>query len=262
MLPLEATASTADKLILYNTLMGLAAGVGLLLLVGFARYGSTASKPTRDAWAWTFAGLGGLLAALGLHVCLTWPLLGAANIVFGEPALAFGVLLLVTAAVVFRTPIESDDVHSVSDTVVTYGRRKPLLARVGGLRETRDAMPDELLVALRPVTYVGAFAGLMVGLLGVSGAVFGEILFRPPASEFPAGLVAGTGIEAAYMAGTYVVLGLGAMVLPFGFHDRSYLNPAGSLLTLAAVLLLGITFVSFVGHVTLSAGVGPGGIPW
>ena len=66
----------ADKLIVYNTLMGLAAAAGVLLLVPFVRYGSTAALPIRRAWAWTFGALGGLLTVLGVHTNVAWPLIG------------------------------------------------------------------------------------------------------------------------------------------------------------------------------------------
>ena len=254
--------ASGGSLILYNTVMGLAAGVALVLLPVFARYGATASQPMRNAWAWTFGVLGGLLTVLGIHLSVTWPLLGAANLIFGEPSVMFGVLLIATAAIVSRTPIADSAKSDLSNQTVTHGSSKSLGEYVAELREVDEVFPDELLIALRPVAYVGAFSGLMVILLGIGGAVFGEIVFRPPSSEFPAGLVAGTGLEIVYMVITYGLLGLGAIVLPFGLHDRSYLTTTGYLLVAAGVLVLFITFISFIGHITLSAGVGPGGIPW
>lgn len=255
-------AASGGSLILYNTVMGLAAGVALVLLPVFARYGAIASRPVRNAWAWTFGVLGGVLTVLGVHTVVTWPLIGAANVIFGEPSVMFGVLLIVTAVIIARTSITDTPATDLSNRTVTHGSAKSLGERVAELRDVDEVVPDELLIALRPVAYVGAFSGAMVILLGIGGAVFGELVFRPPSSEFPAGLVAGTGLEIVYMVLTYGLLGLGAIVLPFGFHDRSYLNPAGYLLVAAGVLVLFITFISFIGHITLSAGVGPGGVPW
>ena len=248
-----------SNLILYNTLMGLAASLALLLMVPFARYGATAPPSVRNAWAWTFGALGGLLTVLSLHVNFTWPLLGSANIIFGEPSLLFGVLLLVAAAIIARTPIEDadDDIREVT------------VSEAGGSRGERwrshwrfKELPSELMIALRPVAYVGALGGVMVILVGVAGAAFGTIVFRPPAAEWPTGLVAGTGLEIVYMVGTYTVLGLGAILLPVGLHRPARLRLAGGLLTLGGLLLLFITLISFVGHVSMSAGVPPGGVPW
>jgi uncharacterized membrane protein len=248
-----------SNLILYNTLMGLAASVALLLMVPFARYGSTAPPSVRNAWAWTFAGLGGLLAVLGIHVSIAWPLLGAANIIFGEPSLLFGVLLLVAAAIIARTPIEDAD-EDITD--VTVSERGDSRGELWRHHWRFKELPTELMVALRPVAYVGALGGVMVLLVGTAGAAFGTIVFRPPAAEWPTGLVAGTGLEIVYMVGTYLALGLGAVLLPVGLHRPKRLPLAGGLLTLGGVLLLFITLISFVGHVSMSAGAPPGGIPW
>lgn len=240
-----------SKLVLSNTVLGLAAGTALLLLVQYARTAATAPPQVRKSWAWTFGMLGALLATVGFHTTVAWPLIGAANVIFGEPALVFGGLLLVTAYVIARTPIEEspDDLSAVSDAERSTER-------------SVEQLPDELLVALRPVSYVGALAGVMVILLGWAGGIFGTVVFRPPSAEFPAGLLAGTGIEIVYMVGTYTILGLGGVLCPFALHDRSYLRPTAYLFVAAGVLLLLITMVSFVGHVTLSNGAPPGGIPW
>jgi uncharacterized membrane protein len=239
------------NLVLYNTVMGLAASAGLLLLVVFTQRGARAPTNVRQAWAVVFGTLGGVLTVLAVHVNVEWPLLGAANIIFGEPSLMFGVLLLAAAAIIYRTPVEE-----TRDLSELEGG-----ASVSDLWNV-EPLPQELAVALRPVAYVGALSGVMVVLLGWGGAAFGEIVFRPPASEWPTGLVAGTGLEIVYMVVTYTLLGAGAMVLPAGLRDPGRLRVAGVLLSVSALLVLFITLISFVGHISLSAGVPPGGIPW
>lgn len=255
-----AAGGVSNALILSNTVMGFAAGIALLLMVPFARHGANAARPVRRAWAWCFAVLGALLAIFGIHTSLTWPLLGAANLIFGEPSAIFGGLLLGAAAIIYYTPIESADAQKLSDRSVD-SESKTWAQRFRELRQV-EQIPDELLIALRPIAYVGVFTGPMLVLLAVGGAVFGKIVFRPPPSEFPTGIIAGTGIESIYFIVTYSVLGLGAFLLPFGMHNRSWLRPAAYLLVLAGILLLIVTFASFLGHVTLSSGVPPGGIPW
>jgi len=233
--------------------MGLAASAALLLLVAFPYFGARAPFTVRRAWAATFGALGGLLVILGLHLNFVWPLPGVANIVFGEPSLLFGVLLVTAAVIIHRTPVDD------AAEAVESGDRSG-----DGWRALRDdvELPSELAVALRPVSYVGALAGVMTILLGWATAAFAEIVFRAPSMEWPTGLIAGTGIEVVYMTGTYTILGLGAIALPFGLHNPSRLRTAGNLLTAAAVLLLFITLISFIGHVTLSTGSPPGGMPW
>lgn len=89
----------------YNTIMALAAGVGLIL-VAFFIYELLQSvknkKPLNtDSFALAFAVSGIIQFCTGLHMTLTWPLAKGGfaydNIIFGETTLPFGVLLLVAA---------------------------------------------------------------------------------------------------------------------------------------------------------------------
>jgi len=239
------------NLILYNTVMGLAASAGVLLLVVFSQRGARAPADVRKAWAVVFGALGTVLTVLGVHLNVEWPLLGAANVIFGEPSLMFGVLLLAAAVIIYRTPVEEAKSLSEMDDGISLSDLWDV-----------EPLPRELAVALRPVAYVGALAGVMVVLLGWGGAAFGEIVFRPPTTEWPTGIVAGTGLEIVYMTATYTLLGLGAILLPAGLHNPDRLRTAGVLLSVSALLVLFITLISFLGHVSLSAGVPPGGIPW
>ena len=240
-------ASTGTNLILSNTIMGFAAGVALLLLIPFARYGAHGPQATRRAWAWTFAGLGSILTVFGIHTLVSWPLLGGANLIFGDPSVIFGMLLLVASVIIYQTPVDGEEDPSSESPI-----------KISGV----ENMPENLTVALRPVGYVAAFTGPMLILLAVGGAAFGKIVFRPPPNEFPTGIIAGTGIEMVYFIITYGILGIGAMLLPIALHNRSWMKLTAYCFAISAVLLLVVTFASFLGHVSLSSGVGPGGIPW
>ena len=84
----------------YNTLMAVPAGLALVMLAVMGRRLGRGETVHRHAWATAFAALGFVLTALGLHMTLTWPLTGPTafdNIVFGEPSLALGVLLIAGA---------------------------------------------------------------------------------------------------------------------------------------------------------------------
>lgn len=247
----QAGSHPGSKLILSNTVMGFAAGVSLILIVVFARQSARISRPALRGWAWTFAVLGGLLTVFGIHTCFSWPLLGAANLIFGEPAVIFGAFLIAVAVIIHQTPVESAE-ESAGGSFSNENLNTP------GVK----AIPEELLVALRPVAYMGAFTGPMLILLAAGGAAFGKIVFRPPPNEFPTGMIAGTGIESVYFIVTYGLLGLGAMILPVSTHKRPWLKPAAYLFVLSGVLLLLVTYASFMGHVSLATGAPPGGIPW
>jgi putative membrane protein len=53
-------------------------------------------------WGWSFLAVGLVLALPALHLTLTWPLPGGNNIIMGEPAFYFGVLLAVAGLVILR----------------------------------------------------------------------------------------------------------------------------------------------------------------
>src|SRR5690625_1897257 len=93
----------------YNEIVAVTAGAGL---IGVAVFISALLKGKRiesEAWA-AFFGLSGLLLfVLGIHTTVTWPFGGApfeyANIAFGQPAAAFGALLLFAAIYLWRNRI-------------------------------------------------------------------------------------------------------------------------------------------------------------
>ena len=77
-------------MVVYNELVALTAGAGLL---GFAAFLAQLIKGTRiesEGWAGFFGVTGVLLLALGIHTTVTWPFGGGgfeyANIAFGQPA--------------------------------------------------------------------------------------------------------------------------------------------------------------------------------
>src|SRR5690625_3873314 len=93
-------------MVVYNELIAITAGAGLL---GFAKFLSMLVRKERvgsEGWAGFFGVTGLLLFALGLHTTVTWPYGGDgfeyANIAFGQPAVAFGGLLLLAAVYLWR----------------------------------------------------------------------------------------------------------------------------------------------------------------
>jgi uncharacterized membrane protein len=158
-------------MILYYTLMGVASGAALLLLVLFAaqarRSDRLNARFSPGAWAWAFLPLGLILLVTGIHMSLTWPLqpvpaaasphcCRADNIIFGEPSLFFGTLLLALAGVL-----------------------------LGFARQASQGGPQTVLLAeaLRPLGYVGAVAGLTLFPIAFAGAYFGMFI-APPEEPF------------------------------------------------------------------------------
>jgi hypothetical protein len=93
-------------MIVYNELIAITAGAGLL---GFAAFLADLIRNKRvdsEGWAGFFGVTGVVLLTLGLHTTVTWPYGGDgfeyANIAFGQPAAGFGALLLLAAVYLWR----------------------------------------------------------------------------------------------------------------------------------------------------------------
>ncbi len=87
-----------DYIVLYNTLVGVAAGIGLIGVAKLLKKLYDKEAVSAEGWSLLFAPVGVILTVLGLAITITWPyhVPGTfdANILFGEPAVAFGLLLL------------------------------------------------------------------------------------------------------------------------------------------------------------------------
>lgn len=212
----------------YNTLMAVAAGCGLLLVVALG-YRLVKGRPTvADGWALAFGVLGLILTTTGLHMTLTWPLAGQGfpfdNIIFGEPSLAFGVMLLATAFYLWRR----------GDTL---GEPDPLgaAARVAG--------PLSLFVfAMGLACFAIAAAGLRYQL------------FAAPPQEPITGVFAGTpAVEAAFISLLYVLVGVGAVLFPFVLRARRgpLLIITGGAWGLAGVVFLLFGALNYFTHIGL-----------
>ena len=81
----------------YLTVMMVAVVAGAVTTIVYGLMFLDAPLADQRPWGWAFGIVGLLLGVTGLHLVLTWPLPGAYNIVMGEPALYFGVVLLGTA---------------------------------------------------------------------------------------------------------------------------------------------------------------------
>jgi uncharacterized membrane protein len=179
---------------MYNTLMSVAAGIGLLLVVALGRQFYLRRPIVAEGWSAAFAVLGLLLTITGAHMSLTWPLSSIApfdNIIFGEPSLAFGVILLAAAAVL-------------------WSRRVVLAA------DSDDAAGDRLLFVRRLSSPLSVFAaGLGLGLFGIAAAGWRYTLFAAPPQEPISGSFANHPLlEATFISGLYLLVGIGAVLLP------------------------------------------------
>ncbi|MDX6743844.1 DUF981 domain-containing protein [Actinocorallia sp. A-T 12471] len=181
----------------YNTIMAVAAGAGLLLVAGLWRKLSTPGGELHaEGWALAFGVLGTILTLTGLHMTLTWPLAAGGfpfdNIIFGEPSLAFGVLLLFAGGYLWRR----------GRLVEEHPERERHLAGLAG-----------------PVS-VFVF-GMGLACWGIAAAGVWYQLFAAPKEEPISGLFADHPmVEAVFVSLLYFLVGLGAVLFPFALGGR------------------------------------------
>jgi uncharacterized membrane protein len=176
-------------MIVYNELVALTAGAGLLGFAAFLAYLIKSKRIDSEAWAGFFAVTGVLLLALGIHTTVTWPFGGNgfeyANIAFGQPAAGFGALLLFAAVYLWR--------------------HRALYA--GPVDEANAAT----LAAFKPV-------GIFVGALGLGMAVLAITFVRfqlgaaPPEEPISGRFGHLPILEALFLGGLWGVVALGALL--------------------------------------------------
>lgn len=182
----------------YNTIMSVAAGAALLSIVWLGR-GLQRGRPVRlEGYAITFLVLGAILTITGAHMTLTWPLakyFPFDNIIFGEPSLGFGILLMFSAILLWRR-------KDVPDT------------------EDRGA---ELASVAAPLGVVIVGFGLALGGIAFAGLV-NQLFAAPPEEPISGAFAQWPWMEATFMSGMFGVTGIGAVLFPLalrGFRTGS-----------------------------------------
>lgn len=206
----------------YNTIMSVAAGAGLLSLFSLGRHVLAGRRFSPEGWALNFGVLGLILTLTGAHMTLTWPFakyFPFDNIIFGEPSLAFGALLLAAALYLWR-------------------RAEPL-------RSGAD-VASELVEAAHPLRFL--MIGLGLGLLGIACAGITYRLFAAPPEEPISGAFAAyPWVEATFMSLLFALVGIAALLFPFAVHPaRAGARPTTLSTVLGALLAIsGWAFLLF-----------------
>jgi uncharacterized membrane protein len=191
----------------YNTLMALAAAVSFLLILdlGWRLLNNKTVRAT--GWIAAFIALGAIMTFLGAVMTVTWPLKQVAsnccqqdNIIFGEPILAYGVILLTAAALFWRT-MKWNRAGEKAE-----GSDAALADRVGG-----DSYLAMLLETLQPLSVFVFAEGLALIALAFAGVRFK--LFAAPPSEPISGIASNHPyIEAIFISTLYALMGIGAVL--------------------------------------------------
>lgn len=187
----------------YNEIVAVAAGAGLIGVALFLRALLGAKPLDSESWAAFFGVTGLLLFVLGVHTTVTWPFGGApfeyANIAFGQPAAAFGALLLFATIYLWRNRF-------------TTGRDG-----------VRARMPSA--TTLKPVAiFVGAL-GLSMGALAVAFVRF-QLGAAPPEEPISGRVGHLPWIEALFLGALWGVVAVGCLLFALAlWRERPRLLP-------------------------------------
>lgn len=212
-------------MILYNTLMGVAAGLALILVPLLARKLYLKRTIAAEGWSLSFFVTGALLTFLGGLMTVTWPLTvnPPINIAFAEPTLMLGLLLLAAAFFLWRN----------RETVEAIGS--------GNAKAAAEAH-DRLQKVLMPVSWV--VFGLGLTLVACTFAIFRFTLVgSAPAEEPISGLLHDyPAVENAFFGIIYGLSALGSVLAPFAIR-----NLGGTLAKVAFACLIsaGVIFLLF-----------------
>lgn len=191
------------KVPMYNTIMGLAAGTGLVLLVWFGADLMRRRPVEFDGWALAFGIVGSIQFITGLHMTLTWPIAFIApwdDIYFGETCLAFGTLLLAVAFYLWRRRVELVDLG-----------------------------PDELIARLqaviRPNTVFVLALGLALFWIGVFPLAY-PVFEAPPQEPISGHFSNLPRLESSLFTVLYWAIALGCLLFPWAIRglNRTLMN--------------------------------------
>lgn len=179
-------------LVLYNTLVAVAAGTGLVGSATLFRKLREGSTVYAEGWSVLFGMCGLILTILGLTITITWPYHAAgvldANILFGEPAAAFGVLLL-------------------GEAFYFWHERQALHL-------------EKLQRMLKPVSLYVFGLGLIMTACAISWVRY-RLGAAPPFEPISGRFAGHPVVESSFLGALYGLIALGALLFPFALHKRS-----------------------------------------
>jgi hypothetical protein len=220
-------------MILYNTIVSLAAGVGLLLASQLLKRFANLARIQPEGFALAFGIAGFIQTVLGLTISVMWPYTKVlhANIMMGEPALAFGVLLLAAAFFLWRK-------HDVFDDL-GHGNEKSAQALA------------YVIDVLRPVSVWIFATGLMMASLVV--AIVYYQLGHAPRQEPISGYFADSWVEPAFWALVWGLISLGVLLAPIALvkWNRNIVTLTGICWSVTDVLLVLFSAMNYFTHIGL-----------
>lgn len=222
----------------YNTIMAVAAGAALLMLVMFGKELVANAKDSTQAvntegYSLAAGVFGIILFPMGLHMSLTWPLAAGGfpfdNIIFGETSIGLGALLLFSSFYLWR----KGEQFASSNPLKKFGR------------------------LAQPVSWFVFVLGLALFGIALAGVTY--TLFAAPAEEPISGWFADYPmVEATFMSLLFAIIGVGAVLFPFvlrkfreGDFDNAIVKVAGWSWAITGIIFALFGAMNFFTHIGL-----------
>lgn len=193
-------------LVLYNSIMSVAAGVGLLLVVMLGCQTLQRKTIAAEGWSLSFAILGVILTVLGFVMSITWPyrVAGAidGNILFGEPSIAFGLLLLAASFYIWH-------------------RRTIFVQLSSTNKDESDSAYAEIIGVLKPVSIFVFAVGLVMTACSIAWIRY-RLGAAPPSEPISGRFSNDKWLESIFMGLLYGLVALGALLFPLGVSHGSH----------------------------------------
>ncbi|MEO7905044.1 MAG: DUF981 family protein [Candidatus Saccharimonadales bacterium] len=228
-------------MIVYNEIIALTVGIGLIGTVLFGRMILRNRMPDSEGWAGFFGVTGAIMTALGLTTTVMWPYGGDgfeyANIQFGQPALAFGLLSLFWAIYLWR--------------------HRELFANKTAIGT--KVMKAHVLRALKPVSLFVFAAGLMMATLAISWLRY--TLGAAPEVEPISGLAHAYPIlESLFLFGLWGLVAVGALLFPLAINrmNKNVLKTVYITWMVAGIVFLAFGAMNFYTHIGMYTNINHG----
>jgi len=177
----------------YNTIMCLAVGAAFCSLAVMGKNIIAKEKIDPTGWSLNLGVLGTLLFFTGLHMTLTWPLakyFPFDNIVFGEPSLAIGAILLAFSFLFWKD----------SATIKTLDNPISHISRI-----------------FRHFKFLFYGLGLALIAIGIAGVKY-QLFAAPPEEPISGQFAEYPMVEAIFISGLWALTGLASLLVPSFFE--------------------------------------------
>ncbi|CAN5730299.1 DUF981 domain-containing protein [soil metagenome] len=199
-----------EVLVMYNTIMAVSAGVGLIGVAVLGNQIKQRQSVAAEGWSLLFAIVGVILSILGFVMSITWPFrvpgTFTGNVLMGEPSVAFGLLLIAASFYLWQN--------------------RSLFAAIGGASETdSEHALATIYRTLKPVSIFIFGTGLM--LLACAVAWIRYQLGNAPSVEPLTGYLATVLLHNAPIAESYFLgvlwglVSLGSLLFPIALSKNS-----------------------------------------